>query len=405
MKKAIILILIIVECFVNTSFSCTSVVISGKFTPDGRPLLWKNRDSDFENNKLMYFTDGKYSYIGLVNSENKTGTELWAGFNSAGLGIINTASYNLNTDDTVQSEENEGVIMKWAMQYCATVDDFQHLLDTLSKPHNLEANFGLIDAKGGACYFEVSNWTYTKFDANDAKIAPMGYIVRTNYSCSGDIHKGAGYERFAIASELFYDASANQAFTPKFIIQDATRCLRHSVTKANLKQAASPNADDVKMVDFKDFIPRNSSVSSIVIQGVKSNESPSLTTFWTVLGFPLCSVVYPVWLNDANELPTLLKADASGNAPLCEKALKLKALCFPLKRGNGDGYLNINALYNFQNTGIMQKTATLENFIFATTTETLEKWRKTKPTTKDIQTFYQNMDSKISADYKTLFGL
>ena len=27
--------------------ACTSAVISGKVTPDGRPLLWKNRDTDF----------------------------------------------------------------------------------------------------------------------------------------------------------------------------------------------------------------------------------------------------------------------------------------------------------------------------------------------------------------------
>ena len=55
---------------INDLFSCTTAVVSGKYTEDGRPILWKHRDSDFNNNKLMYFTDGKYDYIGLINSED-----------------------------------------------------------------------------------------------------------------------------------------------------------------------------------------------------------------------------------------------------------------------------------------------------------------------------------------------
>ena len=33
------------------SYACSSVVISGKVTPDGRPLLWKHRDSDYLQNR------------------------------------------------------------------------------------------------------------------------------------------------------------------------------------------------------------------------------------------------------------------------------------------------------------------------------------------------------------------
>ena len=34
--------------------ACTSAVVSGKVTPDGRPLLWKNRDTDFMQNHIDY---------------------------------------------------------------------------------------------------------------------------------------------------------------------------------------------------------------------------------------------------------------------------------------------------------------------------------------------------------------
>ena len=74
---------------------CTTAVISGKATDDGRPLLLKNRDADALQNKLVYFFDGKYKFIGLVNSSDKENSEVWCGFNATGFGIMNSASYNL----------------------------------------------------------------------------------------------------------------------------------------------------------------------------------------------------------------------------------------------------------------------------------------------------------------------
>ena len=59
--------------------ACTTAVISGKYTTDGRPLLLKHRDSGYAQNKLMYFDDGKYNYIGLINSEDVNGVEVWGG--------------------------------------------------------------------------------------------------------------------------------------------------------------------------------------------------------------------------------------------------------------------------------------------------------------------------------------
>ena len=81
--------------------ACTTAIVSGKATPDGRPLLLKHRDSGFYQNKIMHFNDGKYKYVGVVNSADRTGKEIWAGYNSAGFAIMNSASYNLNKDDTV----------------------------------------------------------------------------------------------------------------------------------------------------------------------------------------------------------------------------------------------------------------------------------------------------------------
>lgn len=53
------------------SDACTSGIWTGKSTPDGRPLLWKHRDTGELNNRIEFFPAGngrKYSFLGLVNS-------------------------------------------------------------------------------------------------------------------------------------------------------------------------------------------------------------------------------------------------------------------------------------------------------------------------------------------------
>lgn len=76
--------------------ACTSAVVSGKVTPDGRPLLWKNRDTDYLRNHVAYIKGEKYNFIADVNSDNFPDLkEAWVGTNSAGFALMNTQSYNL----------------------------------------------------------------------------------------------------------------------------------------------------------------------------------------------------------------------------------------------------------------------------------------------------------------------
>ena len=118
--------------FTLISNSCTSIIVSGKYTKDGRPLMWKNRDTWALNNKLMYFNDGKYKYIGLINSTDPVGKSVWIGYNETGFAIMNTNSYNLNDpDDKTKMAGLEGRLMKKALQTCRTVDDFENLIKSL----------------------------------------------------------------------------------------------------------------------------------------------------------------------------------------------------------------------------------------------------------------------------------
>lgn len=70
MRRAILFLTILLCCPIG-SRACTSAVISGKATADGRPLLWKNRDTDHLQNSVKYFAGGRYAFIGIVNSRAK----------------------------------------------------------------------------------------------------------------------------------------------------------------------------------------------------------------------------------------------------------------------------------------------------------------------------------------------
>lgn len=56
MKKIKLFLVIVLIAFAwNESGACTSAIITGKLTPDGRPLLWKHRDTSEDNNRIEYF--------------------------------------------------------------------------------------------------------------------------------------------------------------------------------------------------------------------------------------------------------------------------------------------------------------------------------------------------------------
>jgi hypothetical protein len=376
--------------------------VSGKYTIDRRPILWKHRDSDFIHNKLVLFKEGKYDFIGLVNTSDSLNLEVWAGFNSAGFAIMNSASYNLNRKDTTQLKDQEGVVMKKALQTCATISDFENLLVARPKPLGVEANFGVIDATGGAAYYETKNDSFQKLDVNDPKQAPFGYLIRTNYSVTGEVDQGYGYIRYSTAEELFSQAAAMKQLSPRFMLQDASRCLKHSLTKSDLRNPLSYSANELRFVCFRDYIPRFSSVATVVVQGVRPDESPQLTTMWTILGFQLCSVAIPTWITDEAQLPIILTAEPHKNAPLCSWALNLKNQCFPIKRGAGDSYLNIAALQNEEGTGILQKLLPLENEILKKSNQNMEKWRQSGIVQKEVLEFYRWVDFVVTAEFQKI---
>lgn len=390
---------------ITNTWACTTAVISGKYTPDGRPMLWKHRDSDSYQNQMRLFTDGKYNYVGLTNSDDLHGTQVWGGHNAMGFAIMNSASYNLRNNKNTKFKDQEGFIMKKALQSCKTISDFEHLLKKLPKPMGLEANFGVIDAQGGAAYFETSDKGYVKFDANDKQYAPGGYIIRSNYSFTGRPNQGYGYIRYMNAQKLFTQASATNQLTPAFLIKNMCRSLNNGLTQVDVKKLQNLPANQAHFVNVQDCINRYISTSSFVIQGVQPNEDVKLTTMWTLLGFPPASVAIPVWALKEAGLPQVLSAQGAENAELCSKTLKLKKQFFPIKRGAGNDYLNTTAAYNSDNTGIIQQLSPVEDQILFLSQKKIEKWRQKGINTNEMKALYLEIDKLVEQNYMQLFKI
>ena len=185
------------------SKACTTAVIAAKNSASGKSMIWKLRDTDNLKNAMRYFDDGAYTYLGLVNSDDTLGEHVWGGSNNVGFAIMNSASFNVNENDTTELKDQEGVFMKLALQTCASLEEFEALLNNYPKPSGQASHYGVIDANGGAAFYEVNNWTWTKFDANDENVAPNGYVIRTNFSETGTPDVGFGFIRRETAEKVF----------------------------------------------------------------------------------------------------------------------------------------------------------------------------------------------------------
>ncbi|MDD2961360.1 MAG: hypothetical protein PHR45_04670 [Muribaculaceae bacterium] len=370
MNYNIIALLVISLSIAFNGICCTSAIVSGKITKNGRPLLWKNRDCGEENNKIERITskNGRFEYIALFNASDKFNKEAWAGMNSMGFAIMNTASYNLK-DDNIKEMDKEGIIMSEALSKCVTINDFEQFIINHKKPLGVEANFGVIDANGDGAYFEVNNTTYTKYrleDSND------GILIRTNYSYSGRQDEGYGYIREQNAKHLLARHILAKDIEPITFTEELSKTFYNSLLNQDVAKT------DAEWVFDQDYIPRNSSSASIVIEGIAKNETPELTTMWIALGYPPCSELRAVWL-DNNNVPNELRGIANnGTAQLCNDAVARKNEVFSITRGSGNKYLNIKMLYNSNGTGYAQTLGAINKRYYYKTLKELESKRLDK---------------------------
>jgi hypothetical protein len=376
LSAAAIVVAMLVSCLVPPApaNACTTAVISGAATADGRPILWKNRDASDLHNQLVACNDGRYRYVGVVNEGDTAGLQIWAGINTQGFAIMNAASYSLEEGDTTA----EGNFMKLALQTCATVADFQALLEKTSPGRDISANFGVIDGKGGAAFFETGKKVYTRYDAADPKAAPRGFIVRTNYSESANRDKGSGFLRAERANALFEAMLTGGPLTVQRMLVGACR----DVGNARLGDPlGARRPDDPVWAYTRDSINRYETASAALFSGVKPGEDPALATAWIILGQPVTGVAVPLWAA-AGEVPAEVAA-GKDPAPLNAAFDKIRDFLYPDRSGDLKWYINIERLADAKN-GIPTALAAQEADNSAKAGAALERWRKSPPAPADM---------------------
>ena len=368
----ILTIVVAILCGWIATDACTSAIVSGRLTATGRPMLWKNRDTNDQNNRINRIKahDGLFEFVALFDARDRRDTAAWMGMNERGFAIMNTASYNINNDNVPERDmDREGVVMRYALERCTTVDDFEHVLKTLPRPMGVEANFGVIDAQGNGAYFETGNYSYVKYDLKDS---PDGILVRTNYSYSGRVDEGHGYIREINAKTLLAPHIARCDITPAVFTEELSRTFYNSLVDKDYTDSR-----EAWIVD-QDFIPRRISTASIVIEGVLPGEDVSLTTMWTALGYPPCAEVFPVWTGDGGVPIELQGVGKNNHAPQCDKVKLRKAEVFGVKRGNGEHYIRLNKLYNASGSGYCQQLIKQNLDTYKRTYQQLEQRRANK---------------------------
>lgn len=400
MKRFIAILLLTLA--ISEAWACTAVIASGKVTADGRPFIFKNRDaSDGTNNSLLTLHGTKYQFVGVVNySSSSSPTSIWYGHNEAGFAILNTLSYYFNSP-TSKANTSAGALMKKALGQCATVDEFETLLQQTqaqTTPVTLSTNFAVMDSLGNVAFFETSNTSYTKFDANDETVAPNGYLVRTNYSFTSpyyDVTNHVGEQRYKAACKYMDDNFADGKIDAMKVVHELPRYLYHGEREVNLWDNIPNDINDVTNTYFSNFIPRYISSSAALMQGVASGENPLYTVTWLAMGWPCGCFTVPIVITPSKVLPqTVKRAAGIYKSEMCTNALELKNRVFNIYHDGTQSTdsIDLSKLINSEQTGILQRVMAADAQVGELGTSLINQLRAGEAAESDVASFYNWVD-------------
>jgi hypothetical protein len=369
---------------------CTTAVISGRATPDGRPLLWKNRDFWQPHNEVVYFRGQRFDFVAVVNAGATQ--NVYLGVNSAGFCLENSVSKDLSGEPG--DGPGNGALIKHALEHCATVDEFESLLQrTNAAGRRTRANFGAIDAQGGAAMFEAGPTSYTRFDANDPRVAPLGFIVRSNFSATGqgldlsameqagEFQRLDGVEsarRYQRGYALCRAAVEHKRLDVRYLLRQVVRDMADRLEQplpGNVD--GGPQAPLAQAADIDHTLCRRTTVSAAVFQGVLPGEDPALTTMWVLLGQPAFSIAVPCWPAAHVVAPQLGSPEGSR---LCTLSLELYGARFDTAA---------QRLLTADLPRLWQQTFELEDTLLQQTAQRLALWRTNPPKAEELARWHR----------------
>ncbi len=370
---------------------CTAAAIASAASANHRAMLWKNRDTGELSNRVVFAKESPYAYIAVVNKNETSGSIAWAGINTEGFAIMNTASYNLpRADGTIGSTDgSEGHIMGTALRKCRTVDDFEALLNAEKGPGlNVTANFSVIDATGKAVLFETHSKGFAKYDADQA---PEKYVLITNYSRSGKTNAGAGYLRFDRAQELVKQVPVGK-LSPEVIFRDFSRDTGHVLVKSlTYPEYKQHSASEDLWIHNRFTINRSDTACAVVMVSKDASNPASRPMMWILPGEPITAIALPLW-PDAGVTPDpFWKGETE--APVWAETLRIKRIIRPFYPDVPEKkeYMKIARVDNSEGSGYLPKFLVTEREVFKATDDFMAKAH----TPAELSAFQNAMAEKV----------
>jgi hypothetical protein len=358
----------------GTMEACTVGIATGRATRDGRPMIWKTRDSAGTDNEVVWVTSAPIHYLAVVDAGSPAA---WMGLNERGFAILNSASSDLPGGRGT----GNGQVMSQVLGTCSSVAEFEAYLGrTNTTGRSTQANYLVLDAGGAVAIYETAGNAYWKYDANDPETAPYGYLVKTNFAFHGGGQ--GGIERYYRTSLLVPGYHAAGRLEPRSILRQQMRDFARPTGEPlpipfpDSWEAGKPAG----YIHVDKSICRTSSVSAAVMQGVKPGEPATLSTFWVMLGQPAASITLPYWPVG----PTPPEADGPRTAPLCDASRRIRDLLFDLPGADNRHFLDTRKLKDGHGGGLWPITLAAEDSIFTATDALLNEWRRRQPTAATI---------------------
>ena len=346
-RIAFLILFIAAVAFPVSSRACSAIIISGKYTADGKPLMMKTRDQGSKNfnTNIKYYTGGKYDYIAMgptpwIPAEQIKSTG--GGMNAAGLCMAGLTSHSFPDDTIKVPGRSLAILEKYALANFKSIAEFDAYLATLSHPLGIHANLGVIDAFGDAAFYEFGNDTWVKYDVNDPVVAPEGYRCCTNFSFSGDRPEHKSRNRYDDCIEIMRHVTKNAegkyVVTPAYLVDECGRSFVN-VTRPDFAKGGG-------MVSDEGLISHYNTSNIIVFQGVPAGSDPRFCVMWTALGHPKCSPAIPLIASLGNTIPDYIDCPPEKFAPIFKDVMKIsdEYLYTDKRKGNERMFNADNAL-------------------------------------------------------------
>ncbi|MEA3288214.1 MAG: T9SS type A sorting domain-containing protein [Candidatus Marinimicrobia bacterium] len=357
---------------------CTIGVAAGIATPDGRPMIWKNRDTEATaSNASVFWSTGdpnEFEYLAVISGGNTN--LIYQGVNSQGFAIVNSLIDDLPQGTT---GPGNGTFIRMALESCGTVAEFIQLLNqTNISGRRTQANFAVLDSTGDAKMIEAGGNVYWVYDAAEA---PNGYIVRANFSMAGDGVGGPfGHGRFVRSSALISDFHAGDSLNHRSII-------RYQMREFNGIDGSPIGvpSDDVSLYPVVPIgyisnavsICRSICISATVVHGVIPDEPARTTTMWNLLGQPSTAIALPYWpIGEAPAAATGLQGCTLSD--IANSLLSGIDTTIYINQYQMDlEFINTPMLRNYNGEGLWANIFPAEDSIFSWTESQLANWRNT----------------------------